>query len=166
MDEKKYPLDVDGFDYVSVALMDTINKFPGLECDEKFLFSTVLNEDGLAVIPSSGSYITFHRESITGHVRDNCLYPFTVLYRVSGLNEKRKIMAKEWLDTLGRWLERQAVEIDGRVYQMAKWPVLSGDREITEISRTSPAYLGSINEDKSENWVMNMQIQYRNEYDR
>lgn len=165
-EEVKYPQDVENFPYVTDALMTTINTFPGLEEDEHFAFSMMPSEAGLSVIASSGSFIMEERVSITDHVMQNCVYPFMVVYRASSLSSKRKMAVKEWMDTLAEWLCRKAVTIDGEVYQLDKWPALTGDRVIRLITRQTAAYLGGINEDKSENWVMDMVIQYRNEFDR
>lgn len=165
MENRQYRQDVDGFDYLTAALMEMVNSFPGLDSGEKFLFSMVPLEDGYSVIATAGAVIVDERESITGHVRQLCAYPFTIVIRVSGLSQKRKIAVKEWMDTLAKWLTRQDVTVDGMTYKLS-WPILTGDRKITNIERQSPAYLGSINEDKSENWVMDMIIQYRNEFDR
>lgn len=164
--ERNYPQDVDGYEYVTNALKDTLNSYPGLEDGEKFEFSLIPNAEGFSFIASSGSFIVEERESITGHVLQMCAYPFMVIYRASGLNQKRKIAAKEWMDTLGKWLTRQPVKIDGQVCTLDKWPDLTDGREIRTITRQTPAYLGGINEDESENWVMDMMIQYRNEFDR
>lgn len=166
MGEVKYRQDVDGFGYVTNALMDMMNSYPGLETGERFEFSTVPNEDGMSVIASTGSFILDERESITGHVRQLCAYPFMVVLRASGLSQKRKIASKEWLDTLAKWLTRQEVSINGGSYKLENWPMLTDGRKIMNIERQSPAYLGSINEDKSENWVMELVVQYRNEFDR
>lgn len=163
---KNLGFDVDGFDYVSTALLDTINSFPGLEPGEKFTFSTVPNEEGMTVIASAGSAVIEHHESITDHVWEICAYPFTVVYRTSGLASGRKVTVKEWMDSLARWLTRQTVKIGGTEYHLERWPVLEGDRRIKTIIRQSPAYLASVNEDKSENWVMDLVIQYHNEFDR
>lgn len=164
--QRNYPQDVDGFEYVTNALMDTINQYPGLLDGEKFEFSVIPNAEGLSVVASSGSFIIDERESITGHVWQTCAYPFMVIYRASGLNQKRKIAAKEWMDKLARWLTRQPVNIDNETYTLAAWPELTEDREIRSITRQTPAYLGSINDDESENWVMDLMIQYKNEFDR
>ena len=159
--------DVEGFPYVTDALMETINSFPGLYDGEQFTFSTLLtNEDGMTVVASSGSLIISDIEDITGHVMQMCSYPFTVVCRFSGLSSRRKIQTKEWMDKLAEWLCRKAVDIDGELYQLKRWPALTGDREIRLISRSTPAFLGGINEDKSETWAMDMVIQYRNEFDR
>ena len=159
--------DLEGFPHVTSALMETINTFPGLEKGEKFTFSTMLtNEQGLTVAAIAGSAIVNEMESITGHVMQTCSYPFTILCRYSGLSKGRKIEIKEWMETLAEWLCRKEVVINGETYQLKKWPPLTGDREIRLITRMTPAYLGGINEDKSEDWVMDMIIQYRNEFDR
>ncbi len=142
-----------------------MNSFPGLEDGDKFDFSTVPVEDGYSVIASSGSFIVNETESITGHVKQICAYPFMIVCRASGLSQKRKIAMKEWMDTLSKWLTRQEIIMFG-VREKLEWPKLTGDRKITNIERQSPAYLGSINEDKSENWVTELVIQYRNEFDR
>ena len=165
-DDRVYRQDIDGYEDVTNALMSMVNSYPGLIEDEKFQFTMIDPEEGLSIMATSGSFILEDHESVTGHVWQMCLYPFMVVYRVSGLNQQRKIQAKEWMDTFARWLTRQPVNIDGQTVVLEEWPVLTEGRVIRNISRQTPAFLGGINEDKSENWVMNLQIQYRNEFDR
>ena len=164
--EKNYPPDLEGFDYVTDALMETVNSYPGLYPGEVFRFSTTDLNDGLNIAATSGAVITEEVESITGHVTQMCAYPFMVILRASGLSSERKVETKEWMDKLAEWLTRKAVTIDGDVYHMKKWPVLSGDREIRRITRNTPAYLAEAAEDKSESWVMDLTIVYRQEFDR
>lgn len=163
---KTFFQDQEGYVHITTALMDMANSYPGLQEDDRFMFSELPHEDGLSIIATSGSFIVEERESITGHVRQMCAYPFTVVYRASGLNQKRKMEAKEWLDTFSRWLTRQDVSINGKLYKLENWPQLDGGREIRNVLRQSPTYLASINEDKSEDWVAALVIQYRNEFDR
>lgn len=158
--------DVDGYELITAALMDMVNTFPGLDDDEVIEFATDPADDGVAIFPTTGSFIYDERESITGHVTQMCQYPFTVVYRKSGLNSKRRMTAKEWLDTFGRWIERQTVTIDGTPYVLPEWPELTDNREIREVTRQAPGYLVSVNEDKSENWIMDCVVRYRNEFDR
>jgi len=166
-DQKPKEYDVDGFQYVTDALMTTINDFPGLYEGEHFTFSTVMTHEEMnTVVATSGAVIQSEIEDITGHVLQTCAYPFTVACRSSGLSSKRKIQTKEWMDKLAEWLCRKAVDINGAKYQLKSWPKLTGDREIRLVTRRTPAFLGGINEDKSEDWVMDMTIQYRNEFDR
>lgn len=165
-EEKKYPPDLEGFDYVTDALMETVNSYPGLYPGEIFRFSTTDLNDGLNIAATSGAVITDEVESITGHITQMCAYPFMVILRASGLSSERKVETKEWMDKFAEWLIRKAVTIDGEIYQMKKWPALSGDREIRRITRNTPAYLAEVTEDKSESWVMDLTIVYRQEFDR
>jgi len=158
--------DVDGYEQITDALMALINTFPGLDEGESFEFATDPADEGVAIFPTTGSFIYDERESITGHVTQMCQYPFTVVYRKSGLNSKRRVTAKEWLDTFARWIELQRVTINGTTYKLEDWPALEGNREIREVTRQAPAYLVGVNDDKSENWIMDVVIRYRNEFDR
>ena len=146
--------------------MELVNTFPGLDAGEEFLFATEPAEEGFAIFPTTGSFIYEERESITGHVMQMCQYPFTTVYRKSGLNSSRRMTAKEWLDTFARWIELQPVIIDNEEYKLDDWPKLTGSREIREVTRQAPAYLATVNDDKSENWIMDVVIRYRNEFDR
>ena len=191
-DEKQVVYDPDGYDLVTDALRALIAQYPGLDEGDSFSFSTAPTGAGKAIFPTTGAVIQSEIESITGHVTQTCLYPFTVLFRASGLSQKNRVTAKEWLDTFGRWLEKQAVVINHRRYILVEYPVLrtagkydnleekyahcrqeadenyaiQGVRKILNITRQTPAYLSSVGEDKSEDWVISMVLMYRNEFDR
>ena len=166
MNENPVRFDVEGYEQITAALMALVNTYPGLDYGEEFFFATDPAEEGVALFPTTGSFIYDERESITGHVTQLCQYPFTVVYRASGLNSRRRVVAKEWLDTFARWIEKQPVEINGEIYKLTSWPVLSSNREIREVVRQAPSYLTTVNEDKYENWIMDVVIRYRNEFDR
>lgn len=190
-EEKQIVYDPDGYGLVTDALRALIAQYPGLEKGDGFSFSTAPTGAGKAIFPTTGAVIQSEIESITGHVTQMCLYPFTALFRASGLSQKNRVNAKEWLDTFGRWLERQAVVINEVRYILKDYPVLTtagehdnldiyygdydngigsnpvqGIRKILNITRQTPAYLSSVNEDKSEDWVISMVLMYRNEFDR
>lgn len=180
-DEKQIAYDADGYDLITDALRALLRQYPGLERGDDFLFSTAPTGSGKAIFPTTGAVIQSESESITGHVTQMCLYPFTVLFRASGLSQKNRVGAKEWLDNLGRWLEKQTVKINDKTYALEEYPPLSGrgvydehyyeysegiSREIRNIVRQTPAYLSAINDDKSEDWVISMTLNYRNEFDR
>lgn len=190
-EEKEVVYDPDGYDQVTDALRALIAQYPGLEKGESFCFSTAPSGAGKAIFPTTGAVIQSEVESITGHVTQMCLYPFTVLFRASGLSQKNRVNAKEWLDTFGRWLEKQTVTINGKYYVLNEYPALraaweydnmnnrevfddeyfgdgavQGIRKIVNIVRQTPAYLNSVSDDKSEDWVISMVVTYRNEFDR
>ena len=147
-EQKVVKYDLDGFDVLTTALTDLINQYPNIREGEEITFSML------------------EKESITGHVTQVCLYPFCVIYRISGADAKRKAYTKEWLDNLGKWLEKQTITIKNNTYKLEEYPVLTGNRKFLTIDRQTPAYLDSINENKSENWAINISARYQNDFDR
>ena len=81
------------------------------------------------------------------------------------MTESRKEKVKEWLDNLGRWLERQTVVINETEYKLNDYPNLTRGRTFKNIQRVTPSYLDSINENKAENWAINIVATYKNEFD-
>ena len=162
--EKNLKFDAEGYDLITEALMKLANSYPGLEEGEEFKFAHLNDDEGIAIFPSTGAFIYDERESITGHVTQTCQYPFTAVYRASGLNEERKIGAKEWLDLFARWIEKQPITINGWTYKLEEWPDLSGCRKIEAITRQTPSYLLDVPDNKSENWICEIIIRYRCEF--
>ena len=117
-------VDVDGIDAVSKALIFLLNAFPGLGSGKRILFSTLPESGGIGFFPSSGAALLQNREDITGHVHQVCLYPFQVLYRAAPKTDVQKIRIKDFLDTLGKWLELQPVVLNGTVYKLGQYPEL------------------------------------------
>lgn len=163
MAEKKIKYDLDGYDIITNALMTLLNQYPDLGSDE-IRFSTFAAESGIAMIPSVGAVVESEKKSITGYVRQSCNYPFNLVYKVAGVSERNKIMVKDFLDKMGIWLEKQPITIGTQKYVLEAYPDLTENREIKSISRTTPAYLESIEENKVENWVISMILRYKNEY--
>lgn len=164
-EEKQVKYDMEGYDVITTALRTLINQYPGLDSDEEITFS-ILNEDsGKAMFPKSGAVIETEKSNIIGHVTQTCLYPFWIVCRVAGLSEDKKAEKKEWLDNLGKWLERQEVTIDGTTYRLEEYPPLTGDKKFLTIQRETPAYLDGTNENQSEDWAILISARYQNEYD-
>ena len=146
--------------------MDLLNQYPGLSKNDEISFSTLGEDKGKAIFVSSGPAVEQERKSITGVVHQRCAYPFQLVYRASGLSESRKANVKEWMDNLGRWLEKQTVTINGTAYTLEDYPPLTGSRKFTEFRRTSPAYLAGVEENKAENWVISITARYENTFKR
>lgn len=157
--------DLIDYDKVTQAIREFLNSYPDLDGDI-IEFATLGEESGIAMFPTNSAAITSEKESITGHVKQECAYPFFILYRAGGLTENRKANVKEWLDRLASWLEKQPVKINEHIEKVKEYPTLTGNRIITKIQRTSPAYLDSINENQSENWMISINVTYTNEFDR
>ena len=162
----KTVIDIDGSEAVSKVLLDLLNQFPGL-ADKAVLFSTLSDASGIGFFPTSGAALQSNKEDVTGHVLQVCQYPFSVIYRAAPKSETQRIRIKEFLDALGKWLERQPVTLNGHAHQISAYPTLaSGNRVIKSISRTSPAYLNSAYQDGIEDWMITLRLDYTNEFDK
>lgn len=163
----KTAIDIDGSEAVTTALLELLNRFPGLKPEEKIQFSTVPDDGGIGFFPTSGAVYLLNKEDITGHVKQAVQYPFSVVYRAGAKTESQRLRIKEFLDTLGKWLERQPVIVNGDQCQLTEYPALaSGNREIQSISRTNPAHLNEAYQDGMEDWVISGALNYRNEFDK
>lgn len=159
-------MDINSYDVITAALRDLVNEYPALGEDDTIDFSVLGEDSGKAMFPVSGGVIETEKESITGHVTQVCLYPFYVIYRGAGISENRKAAVKEWLDNLGKWLEKQPITVNGEEYTLEEYPALTGGRKFLSIDRQSPSYLDSTNENKSENWAIYISARYQNEFDK
>ncbi|MBQ6679549.1 MAG: hypothetical protein IJM76_05950 [Lachnospiraceae bacterium] len=158
--------DVDGYDVITSAVMDLLNNYPGLEENDEIRFSVLDLSSGKAMFPSAGAVITMERISITDHVVQECQYPFSVVYRAAALSESRRTSVKDWLDKLGRWLEKQVIRIGDTDYKIDEYPKLDSGREFRRFSRSSPAYLYTVQSNQSEDWTIQITAYYHNEFDR
>lgn len=163
----KTVIDIDGSEAVSAVLRKLLNEFPGLSLRQRVQFATLESSGGVGFFPSTGAAIEKEEEDICGHVRQRCLYPFAVIYSAAPKSEAQRLRIKEFLDTLGKWLERQPVKVNGKEEQLTDYPGLdSGNRVIKSIGRTSPAYLSDVNKDGMEEWAVGLRLTYENEFDR
>lgn len=154
--------DVQGEESITAALVDLLNDCPFISFD--ISFASLPEKSGIAIYPTGGSAILSERKSITDHVTQNCAYSFAVVYRTFGSNDSRKQNAKELLDNVGRWLERQKVKVGSTEYQLEGYPELTSGRVIRQITRQSSAAIDTIS-DTSEIWGIRMRCEYRNEFD-
>lgn len=163
-EEKQVKYDLDGYSAVTEALRDLLNQYPGLADGDEIVFATLGEEYGKAFYPLSEAIIESERRDILGGVQQTCKYPFIVIYKVGSLSESRKAGVKEWLDTLGRWLEQQPIEVDGVTYRIDEYPPLARGGYFLTIGRQTPAYLDSTENNNVENWAMRITARYINEF--
>ena len=163
-DEKVVKFDLDGYEVVKNAILEIINQSPLIEGKELVSFVVLEETHGFAMIPVSSSVIESTRKSITGKVTEICYYPFALVYRGSGLNEKKKSEVSELLDNIGKWLERKEIMIEGENQKLQSYPALTGNRKFLEIRRQTNSYLANTYEDKSEDWEIRITARYQNEY--
>lgn len=160
--KKTVRYDVDGYDIVTNALKDLLNKYPGIYEDMAIAFSTLDEDSGISFYPISGAVIAIEKKGVTGKVNQLCNYPFSIVYRTAASSANAKVNIKEFLDNIGKWLEKQPVTIDGKQYKLDNYPTLTEGRVIEEISRQTPSYLDSTSENNVQDWVINMTLMYRN----
>ena len=155
--------DASGYEVVTKAVLELLNQYPGLN-GRDILFEELGAEDGIAFSSDSGPLVLTERISITDHVRQSCQYPFFVVYRTTATREYQKLNIQTFLDSLGKWLCKEPVEVDEETYQLKQYPKLSENRKITRITREN-AYGLVPNENKSQDWMLPVTIQYTNEFD-
>ena len=162
--EKVIKFDLDGYEVVKDAILEIIKQCPLIEGKELVSFGVLEETHGFAMIPVSSSVIESTRKNITGKVTEICYYTFSLVYRGSGLNEKKKSEVSELLDNIGKWLERKEITVDGEKQKLQSYPALTENRKFLEIRRQTNSYLANTYEDKSEDWEIRITARYQNEY--
>ena len=81
----KAVVDTTGSNAASKVLLDLLNRFPGLN-GSVITFAALDDTSGISFNPTSGAAYLENRESITGHVRQTCQYPFVIIYRAAAKN--------------------------------------------------------------------------------
>lgn len=161
---EKEKMDVGGFDIITNAIQSLLDEYPGLEEEEKMIFSHIGKENGIAWYPVEAGIIETTTENIIGQVKQICNYPFCIVYRSGGTSSKRKVSIKEFLEYIGCWLERKPIKVNGEIKLLTKYPELTDGREIISISRQSTAYLDNTSESNIEDWVIYITLKYKNEF--
>lgn len=155
--------DASGYDLLTRAVKDLLNRFPGLN-GKKILFEEIDAEDGIAFSADAGALVMAERRSITDHVTQTCQFPFLVVYRTTATREYQKINVSAFLDTLGKWICKEPVEINGEIHRLSTYPEISDGRRITRITRNN-AYGTVPNENQSQDWILPVSVQYTYEFD-
>lgn len=167
-DEQTKQYDVDGYDIVTEKILTLLNDFPALSNTDRIEFATLAENRGKAMFPLNGGVVESNVKDITGYTTQVCMYPFLVMYRAGNLTAERRAAVKEWLDNLGRWLEKQTVHLkvgsEVQAYTLAEYPELSGERKFKIIQRTAPAYLDGVNDNLTEDWAIALSAKYTNEF--
>lgn len=156
--------DVQGEDVITKALVDLVNTYPKLDQGEEIKFGVLSETGGVSFFPMSGAVIERDTTDILGNHEQICNYPFFIYYKASGLSEGRKVSVKEWLDDLGRWLEKQPITVGNTTSILSDYPLLTGNRKFLTIRRTTPATLDSVGAGQEENWAIRLVARYQNNF--
>lgn len=165
-EKKPVSYDVGGFGSLTTAIREIVNRFPrgDGETQGEILFASLGEDGGAAIYPGSGAVIEEERTSITGKVRQVCRYDFVVGVRLAAPREKTRVSIKDWLDDLGRWLEGQAVEVNGESCKLDSYPTMTDGRRLLGFSRLSASYMDVPTEDHVETWLVALTARYENVY--
>lgn len=161
-EQKIIGYDVTGYEILTNAVLALLAEFPGLN-GRKILFEE-LGESGIAFSADNGALVISERRSITDHVTQICQFPFYVIYRTTSTKEFQKLQVQSFLDTLGKWICREPLEIDGETVRIFAYPRLSDNRKITRVTRSN-SYGLEQDEDGVQDWIMPVTVQYTNEFD-
>lgn len=112
--------------------------------------------NALGIFPQQGT--VYLRRYISGAFDGQ--YSFFLRTRVKPTSDDRKISEEARLNTIAMWLEGKPVTYDGKTYQIADYPALTEGRMIRQISRASPAFMASMQDDGTVDYQVNLQLQY------
>lgn len=155
--------DVDGFEILTNAVLELLSQFPGLN-GRDILFEELGKESGIAFSANNGALVMSERRSITDHVRQNCQYPFFIVYRTASTQEYQKLQVQAFFDAIGKWLCREPAVVNGETVRLKSYPALSDDRKITRITRSN-SYGLEPSSDGVQDWLMPVTVEYTNEFD-
>ena len=155
--------DVDGFEILTNAVLELLSQFPGLNGRE-ILFEELGKESGIAFSANNGALVMSERRSITDHVRQNCQYPFFIVYRTASTQEYQKLQVQAFFDAIGKWLCREPAVVNGETVRLKSYPALPDDRKITRITRSN-SYGLEPSSDGVQDWLMPVTVEYTNEFD-
>lgn len=155
--------DVEGFEILTNAVLELLSQFPGLNGRE-ILFEELGKESGIAFSANNGALVMSERRSITDHVRQNCQYPFFIVYRTASTQEYQKLQVQAFFDAIGKWLCREPAVVNGETVRLKIYPALSDDRKITRITRSN-SYGLEPSSDGVQDWLMPVTVEYTNEFD-
>ena len=155
--------DVTGFEILTNAVLNLLSQFPGLNGLE-ILFEELGRESGIAFSADNGALVMTERRSITDHVRQNCQYPFFIVYRTASTQEYQKLQVQAFFDAIGKWLCKEPAVVNGETVRLEKYPALSEGRKITRITRSN-SYGLEPGEDGVQDWLLPVIVEYTNEFD-
>lgn len=157
--------DAEGYEVLTNAMRDLLNQFPGLLPDESIKYEELSNDEGIAFSNDSGALVYTETEDVTGWTKQECRYPFFVVYRSSGSSrEKQKLSIQEFLDSLGKWICRETAVIDGESYRLEEYPKLAGTRQIKKITRDN-SYGTDPQENGVQDWLLPVVVEYENVFE-
>lgn len=160
-DDKPIGIDATGYEVLTKAILDLLSAYPGLDGKE-ILFEELNSTSGIAFSADNGALVMTERRTVTGKIWQTCQYPFFVIYRIASTQERQKLQAQTFLDSLGKWICQEPAKIDGTYMQLKSYPDLSQGRKITRITRLN-SYGSEPDAQGIQDWILPVIVQYTNE---
>ena len=104
------------------------------------------------------------KEDVCGVMHQICQYPFYVVYRTASDKERQKLSVQKFLDSLGKWICREPVVINGSETRLNAFPELSQGRVIKRITRDN-SYGLEPQESGVQDWLLPLSVRYENTYE-
>lgn len=159
---KPIKTDGGGIEALKPAILTLINEYPALN-GRVIVFQGLEEDSGISIEPESGALVYSERKDIVGNVRQECQFPFFVVYRSGASSEYQKLKINEFLDTLGAWLCREEVTIGGEAVRLPGYPHIAGGREISSVTRFN-SYSLEPNENNTQDWVLPVTVNYTHKF--
>ena len=154
--------DPTGYEYMKRAVRALLNEYPGLD-GHMIYFEELGKEEGIAFSADAGALVLSEVRSITDHVTQICQFPFLVVYRTTATREFEKLHVSAFLDSLGKWLCKEPVEINGETHRLTSYPAIADGRRITRVTRNNS--YGTVPNDNVQDWVLPVSVRYTYEFD-
>lgn len=162
MAEEVKPIGLDGVGYevLTKAVLALLSEYG--EIIGKEIYFEDISQTGIAFSADNGALVITERKTITGKIWQNCQYPFYVVYRTASTNEKLKLQAQTFLDSLGKWICMEPAEINGKTYFLDSYPALTKGRKITRVTRLN-SYGLEPDANGDQDWLLPVTVLYTNE---
>lgn len=149
-----------GFESLTQAVRDILNEY-GEIIDREIMYDETNAESGIAFYTREGAQVLSEREDVLGGYYQECRYNCYVIYKLASVNEWQKLSADQFVDTLGKWICGEDVEINGQTLSLSHFPILSGERKIKRITRDN-YFAQQPGDDGVQNWVLPISVEYTN----
>lgn len=158
---KPISLDGEGYEVLTQAVLALMMQYSEI-VGRDIYFEELGKDSGIAFSADNGALVMTETEDILGVRLQNCQYPFYVVYRTASTQERQKLQAQTFLDSLGKWICGEPVKINGEIIRLNKYPALSQGRQITRVTRSN-SYGLEPNDEGVQDWILPVTVQYTNE---
>lgn len=147
-EQNKEPLSAAEQTVISKALMILINQFPDMPKGVAAEYQFISDDAPVGVFSMQGAVKTEEYLCMPDEESFDGQFPFFILYRCRPTSTPQRINKQDFLDRLGEWLEKQV------------YPPLTGNRTITDISRTTTTFLAGRYDNGMEEYQCNFNLTY------